>query len=1485
MRQTSVNTYVEGMNKDVDRGLISNKAYLEANNFRLVTTQGSTTGSLENIRGNKSIIPFADMMDEGDTYSNGVDYFVLAGEITDNGGAGTDYVAGEHFSMVGTAVAKTTGYTGVVRIIPSSYVIDDGQMIVGGIQMRDEIILFTTNNTSSSPTAGKSCIYKLIVDNEDEEQDSLTKIYDDNLNAGTNSTDFLTFSTYYPIKTISRYETDNIQKVYWVDGYNEIRYAIISNNLTIDGTAYSSNDYMPTDKFALTPDFTYTKPAITDIVSGTLLPGMIQYTYQLYTVNGSETAYSPLSDIIHITNSDDYAPDDSEYKGESDITVSTGKGLRININNNENPGYDRLRLVRIQYTAINETPNVNIVTEECINPEGESIDIIDTGDFISELTVAEVSLLISDFEKLIAQDLATKDNRLFAANISTDVFDIGTYDSRVVRYRDYTEPASGEDTIYKNTVDSDPSVSAGYIDDNSIQISISGWPTWAAVPTSRTVTDVDDVETSHLEIYYTIDSVQYHKWFTSGITTDNENYASTTLTFYVNTSVSIFGGSGVPDSIDSVDIASTMYHYDYTAPGTTTYETALIYDTGLGGDLEIEVPNDTNSLSSWNSAGWTNYTDEHDGINYYNDPDQFNKDSKLCVFQSDLSTVGAEGPNILIEVVTDTFVIDEAASADYTYYSDLEGTGENPSYQNYSSPFKTGKRSLQRGEVYRLFSTFYNEEGQASFPQWMCDLKMPEMNDTYGDTVTYELTTTSTGETVAKTLALEVTYRNFPTDAVAAQVFAVPRESGDRSILTQALVIPMTEVTSYFEPRTLGVALPNTETIIKLVSPEININQNLKFGSNDYLYDLGYFAEVTDGGIGANSRCIHKFQSHTVSTKGDNNVREVSAIRKVTPTAKDYYYTVGSYDCRNYSDTEEAYGSSGYIVEYNTTAWTAETNTRNLANYCRNVFDSQYGGNTYEARTRNYCTAISGLVTATGTPVTAYGDTFINFFDVNTLLYDTAQSGTDSLSEAVYVPCESSINCDLRHDSPMHVIRGTATYYYLIQEESGEWEEASSGNIYTQDTDAYQYNTVYSQIPNLDYKYAEPMDWSENMEFDTTIRSSDVKVNGETSDSWTNFPTNESIEVDSEYGPLNAIYTFNNDLYYFQDRGFGIVSVNPRSLIQDSNTTQLVLGTGGVLDRYDYISQHIGCKDKFSIVKSKSSLYWFDREGKSLYKLGEGLISLTRAKYMQSHMDYFYDSRLSIISAYDKNNDEILFTFFLDPINYDDSNYDRSYTLAFNELVGVFPSFYSIKPTLYIPYKNKLLVTTDDDGLTENTGDHLNVSRETLWFYDSENVDRCYFWSHDGSGLESDWFVDSNVEILFNPEYQFTKVFDNITFIANAWNRTLSGLTIQDNTSYDEFFDTMQFYNDYQNTGEVTLTYGTNLKRRERGWSTYIPRNIVDTAVTSNPNIYTATDTSRIFKERMRGKYLIGNFIYNNGTTHDKFVVSDMILHYRKSFR
>jgi len=48
---------------------------------------------------------------------------------------------------------------------------------------------------------------------------------------------------------------------------------------------------------------------------------------------------------------------------------------------------------------------------------------------------------------------------------------------------------------------------------------------------------------------------------------------------------------------------------------------------------------------------------------------------------------------------------------------------------------------------------------------------------------------------------------------------------------------------------------------------------------------------------------------------------------------------------------------------------------------------------------------------------------------------------------------------------------------------------------------------------------------------------------------------------------------------FWQERAFGAFSVNERTAISDSSNHEILLGSGGMLSRYDYVSTTSGLED------------------------------------------------------------------------------------------------------------------------------------------------------------------------------------------------------------------------------------------------------------------------------------------------------------------
>jgi len=1308
--RTGVHSFQGGMIRDLDKSLVTKERYLEARNFRLTTSSGESTGAIENIEGNNNI---SSTIGPSTALVVGNTYVVVKGTATYRT---VGYTLGQAF----VCITDTTGFTGTGALVVNvNAIVPSGMYVCGSALLRDWIVLFLTNNTSATPTTGRSMIVKLKVSQITETASDYSVLYDDTAN---NTIYRLRFSTANPIKAIGMYESATIQKIYWTDGYNNVRYANISSYLTTDGLVKSgTNYYFPVDMFEFIPESSMTKPVLDRLYPGAITAGTVQYAFQYYTDHGAETMISPLSNTIHITTSDDYQAGSFYYEGEGDLTKTTGKSVRMTYTVTNSDRYSHIRIIRLYYQTVNSVPTITVVGEIPINSSMSTASYLDTGAVsYGVLTLDEFNL--GQTELFTAEDIEAKNNRLFAANINKEEFSIGAWDARAVRFKSGTVVATVEDS----------------------------------------------------------------------------------------------DGAGA-----TVDIAS-------------------------------------------NFSNWSSYVADHDGINPYNDPASDYTAALAFKYQSDGATPGAEGPNIKIGFALDTITLD-AASSGQLHNAAVENTSDNKSYTSFASPYMSGRRSWQRDETYRLYIVFFNAHGIASPAKWICDLRMPSLHE-----ASYGILGAVAGSNV-NTTALYPTVRisSWPTGAVSAQLLRVERGGDDRSVLTQALAVPMRTTSGYNHPTDMLHVINDTSggQVIKLVSPEINITKNISRGSSDYIDYATRFTTVqlTEEGTWVD---YHKCKANSIIASAANNKSTVDDTLYVLPRDGSDTFSFDSATTANFDPDSHSVCSSGMLVHHTNSNWTGDGNDFVIVNYKRDVHASQYGGQTFESREGNIAIPCSDIITALDTTYTAWnGDTFINYFEVNTQLFWLERDLTNSLMEVVLVPLESSINCDL-----MHGYRSSRNVLDInknqAQETAGEWTNAS-GYLYSQSESMYQYNTVYSQDSTAKYYVNIPTSVSTDTEFDCMVRVSKTKINGESQDSFTLFPINDFIEVSTDKGAITTLKTINDKLLFWQENAFGILSVNERSLIQDSGGAALVLGTGGVLDRYDYISESIGATDNQHVLATQTGVYWVYTKDKSIYRFTQNLQSVSKSKLIQSWLnEQLAPTQMGynvIRVAYDVQYNQALFSFY-------NTNSALGETLVFDETIDAFSGFYDFSTYNFIQHPYGYLTTA-----------HLHSS-DLLFYHNSQLKERCCFYSVIPSVGAAEAtatvpkFVNSTIKVVFNDEYGLTKVFDNISFVSTA--------SVSDVEVYNNTFSSIRCYNNYQNTDFCTLTYGTNLERDEREWTTFVPRNAVDTAYTSNPDIFNAAniDKARTFRERMRDKYMVTDFTYTN-TSNRRFVVPYVTVKYRISPR
>lgn len=365
---------------------------------------------------------------------------------------------------------------------------------------------------------------------------------------------------------------------------------------------------------------------------------------------------------------------------------------------------------------------------------------------------------------------------------------------------------------------------------------------------------------------------------------------------------------------------------------------------------------------------------------------------------------------------------------------------------------------------------------------------------------------------------------------------------------------------------------------------------------------------------------------------------------------------------------------------------------------------------------------------------------------------------------------------------------------------------------YQQTKPLYVYNSAYSSnATSRQFASYEDYDEQDNEnllnKYDTRIYYAGPKSNNEKINSWNRFQPNSYIDVDNKYGELTHIRHFNNKLVFWQEQAFGLLSVNERVQITDNSNLPLILGTGGVLDRYDYVDSTSGMhKEQFCDTASPSTLYWFDDDNQEMkaYSDGGGVVQLTKSAGVQNLMHKFSNTENKPWLFFDKRYNEVVAKVLSD-----------NCSLVYNEQLKAFTSIYDIE---------------FDGSATFSNGLYLIRNGIYQWNKSYDKQVR---------GTDSST-VSSELEYVVNKAPLTTKVFDNqeiVTHNMPELNSKVNGRKAEDTEAYFRQNHNYYWKTDLNQTGDIT---DLPMTLREGNYRYAVPR-----------------AGKEAYGNRMRGKYMV----------------------------
>lgn len=832
-----------------------------------------------------------------------------------------------------------------------------------------------------------------------------------------------------------------------------------------------------------------------------------------------------------------------------------------------------------------------------------------------------------------------------------------------------------------------------------------------------------------------------------------------------------------------------------------------------------------------------------------------------------------------------------------------------------------------RDEVYPFAIVFTDNKGFKSFPRWIADIKMPNTSDFTGATnfslTNYAESNPYTNKLVAQILGVKFTLKNINlilsanSDIVSWEIVRMHRSSNDKSIVCQGTAYSM-QANDLSNQASLNMGAHPSGVLDRWNSPNSIFtgfvtpdyffnNRSISFEGGDKLRNIGRLELYTfNPGWGAindvelGNRLVPIYNNSVAINKA------VSCSWNDNTSLQSGYFL--NRRTNNYAGTGDNYrGSIIGLITVEPPKVTPGTGLQ-LYNWERDISTTAYGGNTYNDRFNRKYISIMNTVSIVGTTdqscMVLGGDTYISIFDYLASMfgYNTEGDYTKRKQYNIQFPVESTFNLGLRHGyfnykrnpgtaytpDPAWSVYANNANITPFMESAGVYGAGDTTNqgdpfllyTFTQPTDYYLYNTVYSQYPLYPTYIPKPQKFDTSVEFDARIIYSDTKITGESKDSWLTYRPLNFKDLDYEFGPINKLIKFKDNVFSFQSKAFSAISINPRVALTVDSGLPIQMGSGSKLERFDYLSTKFGCRHRFGAVATENGLYFFDALNKKLILYTGQPLELSDVKGMYSYFNkdipnYILnkaDVKNNMVSLhYDKINNDVIIYFNSE--NFTETINDLPYTypsfseiVTYNELMQAF----NCRAELGSNWKYGLFLETDKQnfiGLGNLVGEYDRVLNNE---------------------------IDTEISVVVNPNYIDRKVFDNLYFDIDIYDMSSNKLinyvhTINDYhqaaIGINNIIKSIQFYNDYQNTRATVpilktgfeTPIGYNLSRVEREYQFSIPPN--DTLnpaldILDDTNTYGGSFTTPkpLFRDRMKGKYVVCKMKLNVATISEPYI-------------
>jgi hypothetical protein len=1197
----------------------------------------------------------------------------------------------------------------------------------------------------------------------------------------------LGFDENYPIEAISDYENENIQKVYWIDGLNQPR---VINIVHAPYTWAGAFDFVPELQLNETVEVTRVVGS-----SGQFPAGTIQYAFSYYNKYGQE------SNIFYTTPL--YYTSYGDRGGTPEKAVANAFNIVVN---GIDSHFEYLRIYSIQRTSIDAVPTCKRLHDAALDSiQGSTVKYTDTG--TNGDIIDPTSLLYIGGEEIVANSIGSKDGTLFLGNIEIKR-------PSITAIRGFTSNmgqsvSKGKvSTSHKNVALTKVGGSSFYTYYNGLNIQAAGFknreyyrlgiqaqykngkwsePVWIGDYQANAGTNYPSLSgfsLSKIVLNYAMDSERRAELKDAGYkkirpvvvfpdvqdrTVLCQGVANPTLYTSDNRS----NGSLYAQS--SWFFRPHVYGVNSIGNYTTTSYGA--YSTTVCSPYSVNnstLPYTSNSLT-WDPK----YIRGVEIQGQYDDAEKFKVDWSFLTLHSpdidfDDSLHHLDFTNVKSRQVGIANVTNTA--------SDMSLQTSTPAISNSGTGFihKASTSSKGSGIISGLFyddyavddydsgNKFRAYDRQHSSFKWMTYLwqKNGSINNDINRSAESGARSANLSKKVVSNLRFSNTIWQTPSDKALAST-AIPQvfESNEVTIVKvgsdiyegniDTLLAPNQSEGLYFAFGTAATTTSSGET-----------NTTRKDVNTPYT-SVSWWKTWSEQDDTADGQGLYKrvYSSNTWKfVRQDKNIgdgRPALAVNKEPVRLK-------------YKSTPHiALKLSSAISSTSTTTYTHTLPILEL--YRAYDVNTAFGGTSQDALKANLWVPAGDPipVSSTASLVFEYGDTWYSRYDC-LKTYPFTTEDTNQVVEIGSFMLETRVNIDGRYDR----------------------NRGQVNNLNMSPVNFNLFNPIYSQKDNFfNYRILDN-DYYRLNKFPNQITWSTEKVAGQDVDNWTSITLASTYDMDGSKGEIRALSVWNDSIYCFQDSGICNILFNSRVQIPVSDGVPIEISNSYKVDGKRYISDGVGCVNKFAICYSPMALYFIDSVGGHLQAInGNGLADLSLQKNMvtwlsQQSTSLWKPSDYTVRLFYDKNNSDVY-------IN------TKEESLCYSEALGEFVSFMS--------YPEVPIMFNVVDRFYCLKSNYLNEMFAGDYNY--------FFGQYQGYDIT---FV-ANGKTQQQDLSAIDKIFTNIEFRADRWSDKLDSIL-----SSESPFDYVRVWNEYQDTGEVLLNnkghLPSNLKKKFRIWRIQIPR-------------------------------------------------------------